>query len=48
MLRAIKAGDAEHARQIMRDHMIAAQAYMERVEAELRPRFLRVRRERQG
>ncbi len=45
LLRALRARDAAAAREIMRDHMLAAQAYMERVEAEVRPRFLRVRRE---
>jgi DNA-binding FadR family transcriptional regulator len=48
LLRALRAHDAGAAREIMRDHMLAAQAYMERVEAEVRPRFLRVRREREG
>lgn len=45
LLRALRAHDAGAAREIMREHMLAAQAYMERVEAEVRPRFLRVRRE---
>lgn len=44
LLRALRARDAAAAREIMRKHMLAAQAYMERVEAEVRPRFLRVRR----
>ncbi|HUF87576.1 MAG TPA: FCD domain-containing protein, partial [Thermohalobaculum sp.] len=45
LLRALRARDGAAARAIMREHMLAAQAYMERVEAEVRPRFLRVRRE---
>ncbi len=44
LLRALRARDPAAAREIMREHMHAAQAYMERVEAEVRPRFLQMRR----
>lgn len=45
LLRALRAHDAAAAHAIMHEHMLAAQAYMERVEAEVKPRFLRVRRD---
>ncbi|RED45821.1 FadR/GntR family transcriptional regulator [Aestuariispira insulae] len=42
LLQALKAGNAEAAREIMFEHMCAAQAYMESCEAEMKRGFLRV------
>ncbi len=41
LLRALKAGDGAAARSVMDEHMRAAAAYMERMEAEVAPGFLR-------
>jgi DNA-binding FadR family transcriptional regulator len=41
LMRALKAGDAETARQIMAEHMIAARDYMVRMEASMASGFLR-------
>jgi GntR family transcriptional repressor for pyruvate dehydrogenase complex len=42
LLRALKANDAEAARDIMREHMLAARAYMEECEASYTGGFLRL------
>jgi len=41
LMRALKAGDADAARQIMADHMIVARDYMVRMEASIASGFLR-------
>ena len=45
LLTVLHAGDAQAAREVMREHMAAAQAYMESREAVLASGFLRVERE---